>query len=67
MAKGKWPKTIEVKDLAELLAYGSVEECIKGEEEAIEVAQYELVKVRKFRNEALEVKLSVNQSQKSRR
>lgn len=56
MAKGKWPKTIEVKDLAELLAYGSVEECIKGEEEAIEVAQYELVRVRKFRNEALEVK-----------
>ena len=56
MSKVKWPKTIEVKDPAELIAYGTVEEAILGEETVVEVAQYELVKVRRFRNEALEVK-----------
>jgi hypothetical protein len=50
----KWPKTIELKNAVELLAYASVEECIQGEEEAVEVAQYELVKVRNFRNVATE-------------
>jgi hypothetical protein len=55
MAKSKWPDVIEVKNANELLAYRTVEECISGEDEATEVAQYELVKVRKFRNAATEV------------
>lgn len=55
MSKKKFPKIIEVKSSIELLAYGSVEECIQGEEDETEVAQYELVSVRKFRNVATEV------------
>ena len=55
IVKVKWPKTIELKNPVDLLAYATVEECISGEDEGVEVAQYELVKVRKFRNQAVEI------------
>lgn len=55
MKKQQWPEVIEVRDATELLAYRSVEGAMVGEELVTEVAQYKLVKVRKFRNEATEM------------
>ena len=62
LAKNKWPETIEVRneDSAGLLPYRSVEEAMNGVGDDClpgtnEVAQYRLVKVRKFRNVPREV------------
>lgn len=56
MAKQKkWPEVIEVKNANDLLAYRTVEEAMSGEDDGEEVAEYKLVKVRRFRNVPTEI------------
>lgn len=60
---GKFPKTINVMidlnarstEAENLLSYRQLETAMRGEERPSEVAEYQLVKVRKFRNQIIEV------------